>query len=1024
MRSALRRFEIDFMYALVFALLWKRFGALLVAGAVAGMVAGALVWLAGEFRTGRMQAALISTFVRELRFQVEPGASDAIRFPSAGPYDERLGYRRLPRFAERLEAQGFAVTAQARMSPRLLAVSDSGLFAPYREKGYAGLELRDCRGESISAARYPQRIYERFEAVPPLLVNALLFIENRSLLDPQSPMLNPAIDWSRLTRAAVDQALRAIDDAHPAGGGSTLATQIEKYRHSPNGRTDSVTEKLRQIASASLRAYLDGENTLPWRRRIVVDYLNTVPLAARNGFGEVNGIGDGLWVWYGRDFVEFNRVLADTGDAPHEPLSALQRQALAFKQALSLLVAQRRPTHHLGSGAPALGELTNAYLRVMGAAGVISPTLRDAALPLPLQFASASAPAHRGSTFVERKAATALRTRLASLLDVPQAYDLERLDLAVASTLDGRMQRSATRALHELKTRQAARAAGLIGRHLVGDADDPGKLVFSLTLYERGEHANWLRVQTDNFDQPFDVNDGARLDLGSTAKLRALITYLEIVAEAHARWHALGADDLAALRVHPKDSLGRWVRTYLSTTADRSLGALLEAALERRYSANPAEAFYTGGGLHRFVNFEPEHNGRTMSVREGLTHSVNLVFIRLMRDVVHHYTYRDGGPGTLLDDPADPRRQEVLAQFADREGREYLARFYRQYRGKSQEEALDLLLRDVRATPPRLAGVFGMLEPAAGPDALAAFLARRLPQGVTARSAAELHGKYHGAHLSLADRGYLVGVHPLELWLAGFLRQQPGATLDEVIAASGEQRQAAYGWLFRTRHRQAQDQRIRSLVEIEAFREIQRAWRRLGYPFESLTPSYATAIGASGDRPAALAELMGIIANRGLRLPAVRITALEFARDTPYETRLGSKPPSAERVLPEAVADAVRRALVGVVEEGTARRLKGAFVRRDGGRVEIGGKTGTGDHRFEVHGRGGRLVSSRVVNRSATFAFLLGERHFGTVMVFVGEPHAAKYRFTSALPAQLLKSLAPALMPSLEHETCTAGSGG
>ena len=81
--------------------------------------------------------------------------------------------------------------------------------------------------------------------------------------------------------------------------------------------------------------------------------------------------------------------------------------------------------------------------------------------------------------------------------------------------------------------------------------------------------------------------------------------------------------------------------------------------------------------------------------------------------------------------------------------------------------------------------------------------------------------------------------------------------------------------------------------------------------------------------------------------------------------------------------------------------------------MEIGGKTGTGDHRFDVHGAGGQLISSRVVNRSATFVFLIGDRYFGTMMAYVQGPHAAKYNFTSALPAQLLKSLAPALLPLL-----------
>jgi membrane peptidoglycan carboxypeptidase len=261
-------------------------------------------------------------------------------------------------------------------------------------------------------------------------------------------------------------------------------------------------------------------------------------------------------------------------------------------------------------------------------------------------------------------------------------------------------------------------------------------------------------------------------------------------------------------------------------------------------------------------------------------------------------------------------------------------------------------------------------------------------------------------------------LHPLELWLVGHLRRHPEAALSEVFTASREERQDVYAWLFRTRNKNAQDVRIRSLLEVEAFLEVQRAWRRLGYPFESLTPSYATSIGASGDRPAALAELMGIILNGGMRLPVTRIDSLVFARDTPYETRLVRKPPAAERVLPEELATIVRDALFEVVENGTARRLRGVLKLSDGQTVPIGGKTGTGDHRFDVYGRGGRLISSRVVNRTATFVFLIGDRYFGTMMAYVREPYAADYRFTSALPTQLMKSLVPTLLPMLEHGSC------
>ena len=50
---------------------------------------------------------------------------------------------------------------------------------------------------------------------------------------------------------------------------------------------------------------------------------------------------------------------------------------------------------------------------------------------------------------------------------------------------------------------------------------------------------------------------------------------------------------------------------------------------------------------------------------------------------------------------------------------------------------------------------------------------------------------------------------------------------------------------------------------------------------------------------------------------------------------------------------------------------------------------------------------------------------FGTLMAYVHEPYAADYRFTSALPAQILKALAPALQPLVRHPGCgAAGAAG
>src|SRR3546814_9961679 len=125
----------------------------------------------------------------------------------------------------------------------------------------------------------------------------------------------------------------------------------------------------------------------------------------------------------------------------------------------------------------------------------------------------------------------------------------------------------------------------------------------------------------------------------------------------------------------------------------------------------------------------------------------------------------------------------------------------------------------------------------------------------------------------------------------------------------------------------------------------------MGYPFDRLVPSYATAIGTSGDRPDALAELMGIVVNNGIRLPTVRIERLRFAADTPYETIVEADPPEPVRVLRPEIAAVVRRALVDTVESGTARRASHSFRAADGTAMVVGGKTGTGDNRHDRYAK-------------------------------------------------------------------------
>ena len=125
-------------------------------------------------------------------------------------------------------------------------------------------------------------------------------------------------------------------------GASTLATQIEKFRHSPDGRTSSAREKLRQMLSASLRAYQGGAETLAARRLIVVDYLNSVPLSAAPDHGEVLGLDDGLRAWFGADLAAVNRALADESAPATRASPGLQEDPRPHPVSEAALVLPRR----------------------------------------------------------------------------------------------------------------------------------------------------------------------------------------------------------------------------------------------------------------------------------------------------------------------------------------------------------------------------------------------------------------------------------------------------------------------------------------------------------------------------------------------------------------------------------------------------------------------------------------------------------------------------------------------------------
>jgi membrane peptidoglycan carboxypeptidase len=980
------------------------------------------VVLAGvyEMRTSRLQAYIGTRLAAKATFHLAPGPTDSVLYPTTGPYDIRRGYTLIPAFTDSLAKQGFVVVEQARSSPTMLKLQQFGLYPVYDEKAQAGLAIDDRSGHRIYGVIYPERLYRDFGEIPPPVVDALLYIENRELLEPGRPFKNPAVEWDRLARATFDLLAHKLLKRPEPPGGSTLATQIEKYRHSPEGRTSSARDKLLQMGTATLRAYRDGGDTEAARRNIVVEFVNSVPLAALAGYGEVNGLGDGLWAWYEAEFDDVNRSLRGLADGAPPTAGS----ALAFKQVLSLFIAHRRPSAYLLSNRDLLRSDTDAYVRLLARDGRISPELARLALEQRLTLRQ-KAPDVESHSYVERKAANAVRTRLLQLLALNRFYDLDRVDMTAATTLDADVQDDVTRTLMRLREPSFADSAQLRGDRLLARGD-PAGVVYSFTLYEKSPQGNRLVVQADNYDQPLDINEGAKLDLGSTAKLRTLVNYLEIVWRLHGEYAGQRPQDLRKVPVDRQDAIRRWAIDWLATSSDTTLASMLEAAMNRSYSASTGEKFFTAGGLLSFANFNREDDGRIVTVREATRHSVNLAYIRLMRDIVRHYTAQIPGFDSDMYSRRDhPARRAYLEKFADKEGKQFLAKFLPRYRGKTPDDILDRFVDEIRPTAGRLAMIYRSVRPGATLDDFSSWARRHLPSA-TDRQLADAFERHPREKFDLHDRGYVARVHPLELWLVEYLYHNPEATWRQIVDASPAERQAVYKWLFNSRSLEGQNSRIRVLVEEEAFQKVHAAWKRQGYPFSSLVASYATSIGSSADRPAALADLMGILVNDGVRMPSTRITGMHLAPHTPYEIRYESRPVPGERVYPPELAKVVRDAVVDVVENGTARRVYGAFRAFDGRILAVGGKTGTGDHRYETYGKGGRLLESRVVNRTATFVFLIDDRYFGTLTAYVSGPKAAGYSFTSSLPVQILKTLAPALEPLMAapgDTTTTAVAG-
>ncbi|MDM8551310.1 transglycosylase domain-containing protein [Desulfobacterales bacterium HSG2] len=965
----------------------------------------AAVW--NEMHTSFFQSRYLTEYAAKLSYSIEEEATQNVVFPEEGPFNKRRGYSRIPEFIRRLEAENYQVVEQACFSPELTEITKHGVTPPYLENPVVGLTIYDSEGTSVYDATAGRQVFDQFEDIPPLIVKSLLFIEDRELDNPPVPHCNPVINWNRLAMAGVLYCGSKIGLPIRVQGGSTLATQLEKYRYSPRGYTSSVADKLRQMTSATLRVYKDGRDTLGARRRIILDYINTAPLAAVPGHGEIYGLGAGFHAWFNLDLSDVGRHLSSLDTDPEK--------AQIFRQALTLLCAVRAPTYYMVYNYPALEKRVSDYITLLEKGGIINEYFASRARQTPVVFSpgkyvSVSVP------FPVQKAVNSVRSKLTRTLKVTDYYDLARLDMKVETTINSALQKEVTNLFEKLRQPEFLKKNGLKAHRLLATGDAK-KVIYSFLLFESSPYGNALRVQADSLAQPFDINEGMKLILGSTAKLRTLANYLDIVADLHQEFSGL---DRKTLRKHSRkarDPITRWAARMLIRNKGLSMEDILEKALDRSYSANPDETFFTGGGIHRFKNFRSKHDSQIISVREATIHSINLVYIRLMKDLVRFYRARlPYNADKVLRDSKHPERGRLLEEIADNEAKLYLRRFYRYFRRSEPDAVLKKLLKRRVTSARHLAITFFAWHPGAGEEELSRWLKKQKP-GVSKSKIRYLARAYSKPHLTISDYGFLLRQHPLKVWCAGEIIRNPDVSWKKLVEKSAEVRRRCSEWLFQPKMRKHQNTRLRTRIEKDAFEEMTVFWKRLGFPFRKLVPSYATAIGSSCDQPAALAKLIGVIVNDGVSRPAVSIRKIRMAEETPYHTIFDFSPPPDEQVIAVPVARTLRSILQAVVEQGTARRARGAFTTRDGEAVPVGGKTGTGDNRLKEVNRSGEVIASKALNRTATFAFYISDRYFGVITAFVAGSETKKYTFTSALPVSILKLLSPVINAHLTSQS-------
>ena len=120
---------------------------------------------------------------------------------------------------------------------------DRKLFPIYGEKDRAGLRIFDRERRQIYRAQFPERVFPDFASIPQPRGEQPAVHRGSLPVRSAKPGAQPGDRMEPLRAGRRGAGRRLFVPDADAGGGSTLATQIEKFRHSPQAVAPAASAK-------------------------------------------------------------------------------------------------------------------------------------------------------------------------------------------------------------------------------------------------------------------------------------------------------------------------------------------------------------------------------------------------------------------------------------------------------------------------------------------------------------------------------------------------------------------------------------------------------------------------------------------------------------------------------------------------------------------------------------------------------------------------------------------------------------